>query len=103
MNVHVLYELEHKTSKKKYARPSVCLSVRLSGWLYVRTYVRGFWHNNFRRSYRIQTKFGGCLLSMKCRSGIEIQSKIMILIPILNRILIFTKTLQKDMKFGRYL
>ena len=28
---------------------------------------------------------------MKCRSGIEIQSKIMILILILNRIFIFTK------------
>ena len=40
---------------------------------------------------------------MKCRFGIEIQSKIMILILILNRILIFTKTLRSDTKFGGYL
>ena len=39
-------------------------------------------------------QFGRCLLCMKCRSGIEIQSKIMILILILilTRILILTKT-----------
>ena len=40
---------------------------------------------------------------MKCRSGIEIQSKIMILILILNRNLIFAKTLRSDTKFGGYL
>ena len=42
---------------------------------------------------------------MKCRSGIEIQSKIMILILILilNRILILKKTLRNDAKFGGYL
>ena len=39
----------------------------------------------------MQTKFGGCLLSLKCRSGIEIQSEIMILILILNRISILKK------------
>ena len=45
MNVHVLYVLQHKTSKKKF--PSVCLSVRLD----VRTYVDfSCGHNNFRRS-----------------------------------------------------
>ena len=42
-NVHDLYVLEHKTSKKKF--PSVCLSV----WLYVRTWT-SCGHNNFRRS-----------------------------------------------------
>ena len=53
----------------------------------------------------MQTKFGMCLLCMKCRSGIEIQSNIMILILILilNRISIFTKTLRSDTKFGGYL
>ena len=72
INVHVLYVLEDKTSKKN----SVCL--------YVRTYVDfSCGHNNFRRNQRIQTKFGGCLLCLKCRSGIEIQSNIMILILIL--------------------
>ena len=39
-------------------------------------------------------KYGGCLLCLKCRSGIEILSKIMILI--LNRILILTKTLRNS-------
>ena len=50
-------------------------------------------------------KFGGCLLCMKCRSGIEIQSNIMILILILilNRILIWKKTLRNDTKFYGYL
>ena len=38
---------------------------------------------------------------MKCRSGIEIQSKIIILI--LNRILVVKKTLRNDAKFGGYL
>ena len=42
MNVHVLYELEHKTSLKKF---------RVSVWPYIRTYVDfGYGHNNFRRS-----------------------------------------------------
>ena len=84
-NVHVLYDLEDKTSKKNF-RLSVCLYV---------DFCCG--HNNFRRS--------GCLLCLKCRSGIEIQSQIMILILILilNRILILTKTLRNDTKFGGYL
>ena len=49
--------------------------------------------------------FSECLPCMKCRSGIEIQSNIMILILILilNRILSFTKTLQSDTKFDGYL
>ena len=73
-NVYDLYVLEDKTNQKQF--PSVCLS----GCLDVRTYVDfSCGHNNFRRSYRIQKKFGGCRLCMKCRSGIEIQSNIMIL------------------------
>ena len=101
-NVYVLYVLEDKKSKKKF-RLSVCLAVWLSGCRYV-DFSCG--HNNFRRSYRIQPTFGGCLLCMKCRSGIDIQSNVMILIliPILirNRIFIFTKTLRSD-TFGGYL
>ena len=65
-NVHVLYVLEDKTSKKKF--PSVCLSVWdvcLSVWLSGCAYVDfSCGHNNFRWSYRIQTKFGGCLLCL---------------------------------------
>ena len=98
MNVHVLYVLADKTSKTKVS--SVCLSVCLDVWLYV-DFCCG--HKNLRRSWRIQTQFGGCLLCMKYRSGIEIQSKIMILILILNRIVIFIKTLRSDTKFGGYL
>ena len=94
-NVHVLYVLEEKTSTK-----NVLVSVCLSGCTYV-DFRRA--HNKFRRSQLIQTKFGGCLLCMKCRSGIKIQSEIMILILILNRIVIFTKTLRSDTKFGEYL
>ena len=94
MNFHVLYVLEDKTiislftysicdekvtSNKKFrlsARPSVCLAVCLSGCLSVCLYVDFYCrHNNFRRSYRIETKFGGCLLCIKCGSGIKIQSK----------------------------
>ena len=103
-NVYDFYVLEDKTSQKKF--PSVYLSVWMSGCLDVRTYVDfSCGHNNFRRSYRIQTKFGGYLLRMKCRSGIEIQSNTMILILtlILDRILIFTKTLRSDTKFLEYL
>ena len=62
INVHVLCASGLKTSKKNF---------RLS----IRTYVRGFWrcrHNNFRRSWQIQTKFGEGLLCIKGRSGIEI-------------------------------
>ena len=40
---------------------------------------------------------------MKCRSGITIQNKIMILILILDRILILTETLRSDTEFGGYL
>ena len=44
-NIHDLYVLEDKESKKKF--PSVCLS----GCLDVRTYVDFSWeHNNYRRS-----------------------------------------------------
>ena len=97
MNVFVRLRRQNKQKKKKF-RLSVCLSA----CLYV-DFCCG--HNNFRRSQRNQTKFGVCLLCMKCRSDIEIQSKIMILILILilNRILIFTKTLRNDTKFGGYL
>ena len=38
INVHVLYILEDKTSKKKF-RLSVCLSVCLEVWLYIRTWT----------------------------------------------------------------
>ena len=74
-------------SRQNKQKNSFCLSVCLSGCTYVDF---SYGQNNFRRSERIQTKFGGCLLCMKSRSGIEIQSKIMILILILilNRILI---------------
>ena len=92
--------------QKEHNKISVCLSVWMSECLYVRTYVDfSCGHNNFRRSERIQTKFGECLLCMKCRSGIAIQSNTMILIltQILNRILIFTKTLRSDTKFVEYL
>ena len=66
---------EHKTSKNKF--PSVCpavlfvLFVRMQ-WLYVRTWILVVDTITFEK--RIQTKFGGCLLRMKCRSGIEIQN-----------------------------
>ena len=100
MNVHVLYVLEHKTSTHKI--PSVCLSVCLAGCMQVDS---GCGHNNFRRSQGIQTKFGGCILCMKCRASIGIQSKIMIMIMILilNRVSILTKTLRNDTQFGGYL
>ena len=71
---------------------SVCLSVRQSACLYVRPsskFVRK--HKYFWRSLHIQTKFGGCLLCIKCSSGIEIQSEIMILTLILNKNLNFDK------------
>ena len=100
-NVHDLYVLEDKTSQKKFpfVCMDVCMSVCLSVCLDLRTYVDfSCGHNNFWRSWRIQTKFGGCLLCMKCGSGIEIQSNFVILILILNRILIFTKTLRSDTK-----
>ena len=38
-NVHVLYVLEEKTSKKKYFCLFVCLAVCLSGCLAVRTWI----------------------------------------------------------------
>ena len=97
-NVHVLYVLEDKTITRNF-RLSVCLPL----CLYVRELFMG--HNNFRRSLWIQTKFCGFLLCTKCRSSIEIQSKIMImiLILILNRILTLKKTLRNDTKFGAYL
>ena len=37
MNVHVLYMLKDKRSKKKF--PFVCMSVCLSVWMYVRTWT----------------------------------------------------------------
>ena len=36
-NVHDFYVLEDKTSQKKF--PSVCLSVWMSVWMYVRTWT----------------------------------------------------------------
>ena len=52
MNVHALYVLEDKTSKKKiFVCLSVCLGVCLSVWVSVWLYVDFFsGHNNFRRS-----------------------------------------------------
>ena len=84
---------QNSKQAKKYS--SVCPSVR--------TWIPGCRHNNFRRSYRIETKFGGCRLCIKCSSGFEIESKSMIVILIRNRILILTKTLRNDTKFGGYL
>ena len=77
MNVRAL------NSKQKKKIPPVCL--------YIRTSILGRRYHNFRRSERIQ--IGKCFLCVKCRFGIEIQSKIMIPILILNRILILIKTL----------
>ena len=58
-----------KEQKKNFVRLSVCPSVFLD----VHTYVDfSCGHNNFRRSQRIQTKFGGCLLCMKCSSGLKL-------------------------------
>ena len=57
--------------------------------------------HNFLKSYQIWTQFDGCLLCIKCSSGIEIQSKIQILILI--KISILTKTLQNEIKFDIYL
>ena len=62
MDSHILDFFELKKSKQKTR-----LSVRP---------VRG--HNNLWRSLRIQTKFGMCLLYIKCSSGIEIQRNIQI-------------------------
>ena len=102
-NVHDFYVLDNKTSQKKF--PSVCLSVCLDIWMYVRTWTFHVDTITFEGVSYPQTKFRECLPCMKCRSGIEIQSNIIILILmlILNRILIFTKTLRSDTKFGGYL
>ena len=96
------YVCLRRQNKQEKFRPSVYLSVWLSGCTYV-NFSCG--HNNFRMSQRIQTKFGGYLPCTNCRSGIEIQSNIMILILnlILNRILILTKTLRSDGRFDGYL
>ena len=57
--------LRRRNEQKKIpsVRPSVCLYV---------DFCCG--HNNFRRNERIQTKFCRCLLCMKFRSGIKMQS-----------------------------
>ena len=87
--LYVLCALELKSSILKFppVRMSVCVSECL---------VRG--HNNFCTSLRIQTKFGGRFLYTKCSSCIEFQCKILILI----KILILTKTLRNEAKFGEY-
>ena len=97
MNFHVLYVLKDKTSKKNI---SVCLSVCRSVWMSGCTWTFDVDTITFEE---VSGSKQNCLLCMKCRSGIEIQSKIMILILILNRILIFTKNLRSDTKFGVYL
>ena len=97
-NGHDWYVLEDKTSQKKF--PSVCLSVCLDVWMSGCTYVRGLfmWTQLLLKELADPNKIW-------CRSGIEIQSNIMILILILimNRILTFTKTLRSYTKFGGYL
>ena len=70
MDDYIPYVVELKKAKK-----SVCLSVRPSVHLF-------HGHNNFWRSLRIETKFGGCLLHIKYSSAIEIQIKILTLILI---------------------
>ena len=86
----LFYVFEFKINKQNF---------RLSVWLSACTYICTTWvlshgHNNFRKSQQKQIKFRECLLCIKCSSGIEIQSKIMILILILilNKILILTNT-----------
>ena len=86
-SMYPLYVLELKKSRENF-RLSVYPSIRLSACLVRR-------HNNFLRDLQIQTKFCGCLPSIKCSSGIEFQSKIVILI----RILILTKIFQNKTKF----
>ena len=84
MNVHVLYVLEDKTSTKKI--PSVCLSVCPS--------VRGLsmWTQELSKELADPNKIWWV--------G---KITILILILILNRILILTKTLRSDTKFHGYL
>ena len=88
-NVHDLYVLEDKTSQKKC--PSVCLSVRM----YVRTWTLHVDTITFEGVSGSKQNLVGVYWCV-CRSGIEIQSNIiiLILILILNRILIFTRTLR---------
>ena len=88
MNVHVLYVLELKKRQKK----SVYWPVYTSVCLYV--------HPCVLFGYTIIFVGGRCLLFEKC--SIDVQSKILILILIL-KILILTKTLQNSTKFGGYL
>ena len=57
----------------------LCLSVCLDVWMYVRTWT----FHVAAITFESKTKLVRCLLCMKCRSGIEIRSKIMILIQIL--------------------
>ena len=77
---------------------SVCRSGCLDIWMYVRTCTFHVDTITFEGVSGSKKKFGGCLPCMKYRSGIEIQSNIMILILILilNRIFIFTKTFTKN-------
>ena len=87
-------------NKQKKFRPSVCLPVCLPVCRSVCTWTFAVDTKELADPNKIWWVW---LLCMKCRSDIEIQSKIMILILILNRILILTKTLWNDTKFGRYL
>ena len=71
MNVHVCVSKNSKQAQKKFCR-SVC------GWVGYVCIRHNFW-----TSYWFQTKFGQCFLCIKCSFSIEIQSKILFLIPIL--------------------
>ena len=95
MNVHVLYVLQEKSGKKIVVCLSVCVSVRLDVWLYVRTWILAVATITFEGVNGFKQNLVGV---MKCR--FEIQTEIMILILILNKILILTKTLRNDTKFG---
>ena len=81
---------------------SVCLSRCLSGCLAVCTWILAVDTIPFERVSGSKQNLVGVFYGMKCGSGIEIHSKIMILILILNRIFIFTITLQSDTKFSEH-
>ena len=107
MNVHVLWVLKLKKKKKKKKKKllSVCL--------HVCTYVRPFCpHLSCPQNLSARTitfervsasKQNLVLLCIKCSSGIDMWSKILTLILILNRIWIMTKTLWYATEFGGYL
>ena len=104
-NVHVLYVLEDKTSKKN-SRLSIRPSVRLSGCLAVRTWTFHVDTITFEGVSGSKQNLVGVFRIWNI--GLVLKSKvlnimILILILIVNRILIFTKTLRSDAKFGGYL